>query len=88
MHINASTLVKRHKLELTDHGLDYISTEGFGGHRFFRFDQVDAVLRSPQMLAFQVGRETFSIPIRNDKEEHRAFAEQLVAQVAQTVRSA
>lgn len=88
MQINASTLVKRHRMELKDYGLDYISTEGLGGHRFFRFDEIDAVLRGPQMLAFQVGRETFWIPIRNDKEEHRAFAEKLVEQVAQTVRSA
>ncbi len=87
MHINASTLVKRHRMELKDYGLDYISTEGFGGHRFFRFDQIDAVLRGPQMLSIQAGRETFSIPIR-DSEEHRAFAEKLVEQIAQTVRSA
>lgn len=86
MRIKANTLVTRNHMELKPHGIEYRETAAFGGYRFFGFDQIEAVLRAPHLLAFQAGTETFSIPIDPNNAEHRTFAARLVSEAKRTVR--
>ncbi len=86
LKIDASDLVTRHYLEVSDRGIEYCQTSAFGGVRRFRFDQVDAVLRGQGKLSFQIGRETFKIPIRLENGMHRATMARLVSEVRRTLR--
>ncbi|HVR39215.1 MAG TPA: hypothetical protein VMU84_08960 [Thermoanaerobaculia bacterium] len=82
--INASTLVTRHTLEVSDTGVEFAAAHGTP--RNFRFDEIVAVLRSAESLSFQVGEETFRIPIKADSAAHRAVATRLASEVRRTVR--
>ena len=86
MKINASTLTARRTLELTATGVEFVSGMTAGGKRVFLFEEIDAVLRNWQTLSFQVGMETFSIPINATNAEHRTIAARLAAEAKRTVR--
>lgn len=86
MKINASTLTTRHTLEIRGDGVEWCETAAFAGRRFFRFDQIDAVLRGAQLLSFQAGTETFSIPINAANPDHRLAAARLAAEAKRSVR--
>jgi hypothetical protein len=86
LKIVASTLVTRHYLLVTEQGVEFCETAAFGSARRFRFDQIEAVLRGVNsVLSFQVGRETFRIPIRPDNTMHRAAVARLVSEARRTV---
>ena len=85
MKITANTLMSRSTVELRPDGIAWTETSAFGGAKFFRFDQIGAVLRGPQLLSFQVGADTFSIPIDPANAEHRTFAARLASEVKRTV---
>jgi hypothetical protein len=86
MRINASSLTARHTLELRPDGVTYVSGMTAAGSKFFRFEQIDAILRGAQSLSFQVGRDTYSIPIKPTDPEHRTFAARFASEVKRTVR--
>lgn len=89
LKIVASTLITRHYLLVTDQGVEFCETAALGSPRRFRFEQIEAVLRSvSSVLSFQVGRETFRIPIRPDNAMHRAAVARLVSEARRTVRHA
>ena len=86
MKIKANTLLTRQYVELQAEGIEYCETATFGGKRFFRFDEIEAVLFGTHLLAFQVGTETFAIPIDSTKADHRTFAARLASQAKWTVK--
>lgn len=87
LKINANTIVTRHYLEISDRGVEYCQTATIGGVRKFTYDQIDAVLRGANsVLSFQVGRETFKIPIKQDNATHRAAVARLVSEARRTLR--
>ena len=86
LKISASSLVTNHYLEITDAGVTFCETAAFGGTRKFTYDQIEAVLRGNSVLSFQVGRETFKIPIKADNPAHRAAVARLVSEARRTVR--
>ena len=89
LKIDATNLVTKHSLVVTDQGVEFMETAALGGVRRFTFDQIDAVLRSSQnVLSFQVGQETFKIPMRPDDALHRTATARLVAEVRRTLRRA
>jgi len=87
LKINASNLVTRHYLEISDRGVEYCETVSVGGVRRFRFDQIAAILRGVNsVLSFQVGHEIFKIPIQADNAMHRAAVARFVSEVRRTVQ--
>ena len=86
MKITANTLLLRHFVQLQPNGIEHYEGAAFSSRRFFPFEKVDAVLRGPQLLSFQVGTETFSIPIDPTNSEHRTFVARLVLEVKRTLR--
>jgi hypothetical protein len=89
LKIVASTLITRHYLSITDQGVEFCETAALGSPRRFRFEQIEAVLQSvTSVLSFQVGRETFRIPIRPHNAMHRAAVARLVSEARRTVRYA
>lgn len=86
MKIASRTFGMKHYVELKENGVEYCETVGFGGRRFFRFDEIDAVLRGPHLLAFQAGNETFSIAIDPDNADHRLLMARLATEAKRTVR--
>jgi hypothetical protein len=86
MKIASRSFGTKHYVELKDNGIEYCETVAFGGKRFFRFDEIEAVLRGPDLLAFQVGRKTFSIPIDPNNADHRALTVRLATEAKRTVR--
>lgn len=85
LKIDASTLVTRHYLVISDRGVEFCETAALGSVRHFRFEQIEAVLRSVNsVLSFQVGRETFKIPIRPDNAMHSTAVARLIAEARRT----
>ena len=85
LKISASNLLMNHYLEVTDHGVVFCES-AVGGVQRFAYDQIVAVLRGPASLSFQVGHQTFKIPIKPDNAAHRAVAARLVSEARRTVR--
>ncbi|HWW60442.1 MAG TPA: hypothetical protein VN181_03650 [Thermoanaerobaculia bacterium] len=86
LRISAGSLVTNHYLEVTDTGVVFCETAAFGGIRNFSYEQIDAVLRGPTSVSFQVGGETYRIPIKPDSAAHRAAVARLVSEARRTVR--
>ncbi len=86
LRINASTLVTKHVLEVTDAGIVWCESSLFGGKTLIPFKAVDAVLRGPRSLSLQVQRKIYKIPIKDDAR-HRAAIARLVAECRRTAPS-
>lgn len=86
MKITANTLMTRNSLELKQDGIAWTESSAFGGVKFFRFEQIDAVLRGPQTLSFQAGTETHQIAFDPNNADHRALAARLASEAKRTVR--
>ncbi len=86
LRISANNLLMKNFLEVTATGIVWVESVGIGGRRSFRFDQIDAVLRGDRIVAFQVGREIFSIAHDPQNAQHRTAIARLVSEAKRTVR--
>ena len=81
MKIDASNFFERLYLEVEADGIKFSQPKLTNNVRRFRFTEIECVLMSSEhKLSFQVGREVFSIPT---KENHRKIVEDLVSKVRQ-----
>jgi len=65
--------VKRDRVKFYESGM-------FFGARSFRFREISGLLLGPdERLSFQVGLETFSLPVKPDHPKHQAAIAELVA---------
>ena len=79
LKIKANTLFEQRYLIVDPDGVRYRKTAALGGLRKFRFGQIDLVLMSEDnVLAFQVGREVFSLPTKPRNRTHQAAIAALV----------
>jgi len=77
--IKANTFIEQRQLGVDAAGVYYRKTAFLGGSQYFRHQQIDCVTLSDKgMLAFQVGNEVFSIPVRPYDARHQAVIEALV----------
>ena len=80
--IKANSAFVHRYLHVKSTGVVFRETAALGGTRRFRFDQIDAILMSPDhVLSFQVGNEVFSLPTRPGKKAHQAAIDELLRQV-------
>jgi len=82
LKIKASSLLANHYLIVRPDTVIFRETAFFGGTRRFLFNQIEAVLLSPDhKLSFQVGSEVFSIPTKPNKAKHQTAIAALVREV-------
>ena len=82
--INAGSLMASRYLKVEDKGIVFCNTDLFGAKKF-RYDQIDYIYLSPKsVLSFQVGKEVFSLPIEQTKQEHQQALAAFVEAVKQT----
>ena len=82
LKIKASSLLANHYLIVRPDRVIFRETAFFGGTRSFTFNQIEAVLLSPDhKLSFQVGKEVFSIPTKPNKAKHQTAIAALVQEV-------
>lgn len=78
----ASEALKRMTLEVHDTGISYNESSGFGKGQWSHhaFADIDAIVRStvPPVLSIQVGTVIYSLPYKEDSENHRAVIAALV----------
>lgn len=86
LKIDASNLVVRHYLTVSDKGVEFCETAALGTPRRFRFEEVDAVLRGEGKLSFQAGGVTYKIAMDDSNALHRAAAARLVSEARRTVQ--
>jgi hypothetical protein len=71
LKIRANTLSMHRELEVFSDGVRFIDVAGDGAKRESRYYQIDHLfLGNDGTLAFQVGSEVFSLPIRKDRPDH------------------
>ena len=84
LKINAGSLMASRYLKVEEKGIVFCNTDLFGAKKF-RFDQIDYIYLSPKsVLSFQVGKEVFSLPIVQTKQEHQQALAAFVEAVKQT----
>lgn len=88
LKIRAGSAFVSQFLKVDARGVLYRETALVGGTRRFRFDRIDYVLMShDSVLAFQVGKEVFSIQTRPNKRKHREVIEAMLQGVRRTTGS-
>jgi hypothetical protein len=86
LKIDASNLLVRHYLTISDTGIEFCETAALGSPRKFRFEEVEAVLRGEGKLSFQAGGVTYKIAVDDSNGMHRAAAARLVSEARRTIR--
>ncbi len=79
LKISANSFATQRYLVVKAGGVTFCETSFMGGQRRFRFEEIDAVLMSTDnVLAFQVGQEVFSLPVKPSKPKHQQTIDALV----------
>jgi hypothetical protein len=82
LRIKANTIATVRWMEVDSYGVTFCETAFTGGKRRFRFHDIDLVLMSPDnVLAFQVGQEVFSLPVKPKNKKHQRVIDALLAGV-------
>lgn len=89
LKIDASSLLQRHYLIVSDKGVQFYEGSGFSSVRRFKFNDILCVLRAPNnLLSFQVGQEIFTIQTKPGNAKHEAAIAALLQALRQETNMA
>jgi hypothetical protein len=85
LRIKANTFATQRYLQVDPGGVVFVETSLTGGKRRFQFHEIESVLISKDnLLAFQVGQEVFSLPVKPAKKKHQQVINALIQGVSRT----
>ncbi len=89
LKISRNTLLTKHYIIVDSGGVQYYDNSVLGGSKRATFDQIDAILMSPDhKLSLQMGNQIYTIQIKRGNTGDKAVIDALLQEVRRSATAA